>query len=184
MNETIPPLQTKGKPRYTKERLQFRDMTDEELEECRRIAERFKAVKNRSAFARENNAPGKDDRAKGSIIYAHINAIRPISMASALAYAKGFKCALEEISPRLAREAKLSADLLDPGGQQEERPASQKIDQGLDLSDEAIVLGLKFMRLKEHNRLKAKSYIEALQATERHEDELSAAMRSERKNGA
>lgn len=87
-------------------------MTAEELEECERLAARFANIQNRTAFARENNCPGKDDRARGSIIYSHITARRPISMASAIAYAKGFGCTLADISQRLAKEARKSADVL------------------------------------------------------------------------
>lgn len=112
MDKTIPPLQTESKPRYTKKGIPSPTMTADELEECANIARRFLSIKNRSEFARDNACPGKDDRAKGSIIYSHINALRPISMASAIAYARGFRCALEEISPRLAKEAKASSAVI------------------------------------------------------------------------
>lgn len=112
MKKTIPPLENEIKPRYIKKGIPSPTMTADELEECRNLAKRFEGVKNRSAFARDNGCPGKDDAAKGNIIYAHINEIRPISMESAIAYARGFKCSLEEISPRLARDARKSAAVL------------------------------------------------------------------------
>ena len=112
MNKTIPPLQPESKPRYRNKSIASGTMTAEELEECRNLAQRFATIKNRSAFARENNCPGKDDDAKGSIIYSHITERKPISMASAIAYANGFKCSLEDISPRLAKEAKKAMRVL------------------------------------------------------------------------
>jgi phage repressor protein C with HTH and peptisase S24 domain len=67
-------------------------------EEAERLAARF-VGRSRAEFAREHKVPGGQ-----SIIYQHVTARRPISLAAALAYAKGFSCSLEEISPRLARE--------------------------------------------------------------------------------
>lgn len=65
-------------------------------EEARRLSERFKGVKQ-AQFARDFNVPGGP-----SMISQHIKGHRPISLEAALAYAKGFGCSLEEISPRLA----------------------------------------------------------------------------------
>lgn len=83
-----------------------------EHEEAIRLKERFVKLKkekgmNRAKFAKEFEVPGGD-----SMIYQHIKEIRPISMDAALAYAKGFNCSLDEISPRLAKEAERSASLL------------------------------------------------------------------------
>lgn len=67
-------------------------------EEAANLKARFLKV-NRAGFARENSLPGGQ-----ALIYQHITARRPISLEAALIYAKGFGCALEEISPRIARE--------------------------------------------------------------------------------
>lgn len=70
------------------------------------LAERFKSVKNRAAFAREHNLRGG-----GTMIYQHISGIRPIGLDAAKVYAKAFGCSLEEISSRLARESIEAANL-------------------------------------------------------------------------
>lgn len=67
-------------------------------EEAERLRARFEGV-NRAKFARENSVPGG-----GSMIHQHTKAIRPISLECAIAYAKGFRVDLAEISPRLALE--------------------------------------------------------------------------------
>jgi hypothetical protein len=77
--------------------------TDEEAE---RLAARF-AGKNRAKFARDFGVPGGQ-----VMIYQHITGRRPISLDAAEAYAKGFGCPLEEISPRLAQEAKKAFAML------------------------------------------------------------------------
>lgn len=68
-------------------------------EEAERLAARFSTV-NRAAFARDHKIKGGQ-----AIIYQHLKGLRPISRDAALAYAKGFNVKLEEISPRLAKEA-------------------------------------------------------------------------------
>jgi hypothetical protein len=68
-------------------------------QEAAQLAARFRGV-NRAAFARDHALKGGQ-----SIIYQHINGLRPISLDAALVYAKAFGCGLEEISPRLAAEA-------------------------------------------------------------------------------
>jgi hypothetical protein len=77
--------------------------TDEEAE---RLAARF-AGKNRAKFARDFGVPGGQ-----VMIYQHITGRRPIGLDAAEAYAKGFGCPLEEISPRLAQEAKKAFAML------------------------------------------------------------------------
>lgn len=73
---------------------------------------RFDAIKreqkmSRAEFARRYKVPGGD-----AMIYQHIQGIKPISLDAALAYAKGFGCALADISQRLANEAsKMTAHL-------------------------------------------------------------------------
>ena len=71
-------------------------------EEVRRLQERFDALKakkiSQASFAREHNMPGG-----ASMITQHLKATRPISMEHALVYARGFGCAISEISPRLAK---------------------------------------------------------------------------------
>lgn len=74
------------------------DWTPEE--EAARLKARFLGV-NQAAFAREHNVPGK-----ASMVSQHIHGLRPINLESAIAYARGFGVPLEEISPRLARQAR------------------------------------------------------------------------------
>lgn len=68
-------------------------------DESENLRVRFAGL-NRAEFARKNNLQGGQ-----SMIYQNITGRRPISMEAAKAYAKGFGCSLEDISPRLAKEA-------------------------------------------------------------------------------
>ena len=79
---------------------------EQEAESLRKRFETLKKDKNmsRMAFAKKFGVPGLSP-----MIYQHINCIRPINMDAALAYMKGFACSLEEISPRLADEARKAA---------------------------------------------------------------------------
>ncbi|MGQ4231284.1 S24 family peptidase [Bordetella bronchiseptica] len=74
-------------------------------EEAAALRERFQGV-NRAAFARDHEVKGGQ-----AMIYQHITGRRPISIEAAMAYAAGFNCKLEEISPRLALEAQKAAAL-------------------------------------------------------------------------
>ncbi|WP_241157716.1 S24 family peptidase [Bordetella pertussis] len=74
-------------------------------EEAATLRERFQGV-NRAAFARDHEVKGGQ-----AMIYQHITGRRPISIEAAMAYAAGFNCKLEEISPRLALEAQKAAAL-------------------------------------------------------------------------
>jgi len=75
-------------------------------DERTRLAARFDGI-NRAAFAREHKVPGG-----AAMIYQHINGLKPISMKAGKAYAKGFGCALEDISQRLAAEVRASSRFL------------------------------------------------------------------------
>jgi hypothetical protein len=66
-------------------------------EEAKRLAARFDGV-NQAEFARKHGLPGGP-----SMLSQHIKGRRPINMEAALVYMKGFKVALEDISPRLAK---------------------------------------------------------------------------------
>lgn len=69
-------------------------------EEARRLRERFSTLaKSKAAFARDNGLPGG-----ASMLSQHLSGHRPLNLAAATAYAKGFGVALCEISPRLAKE--------------------------------------------------------------------------------
>ncbi|MGZ0105182.1 S24 family peptidase [Achromobacter sp. KK8] len=74
-------------------------------EEAAALRKRFEGV-NRAAFARDHQVKGGQ-----AMIYQHITGRRPISVEAAMAYASGFQCSLEEISPRLAIEAQKAAAL-------------------------------------------------------------------------
>ena len=76
------------------------------FDEAQKLAERFKSVKNRSEFARTFEVPGGS-----SMIYQHIHGLRPISPEAAKAYARGFNCSIEEISPSVAETLKVSPDI-------------------------------------------------------------------------
>ena len=82
-------------------------------EEARRLAERFATVRQ-AAFAREFKVPGGP-----SMITQHIKGNRPISWEAAIAYATGFKCSLDEISPRLAAVTRMATQYLKPDAQTE-----------------------------------------------------------------
>ena len=71
----------------------------DQQEEAERLKARFENV-NRAEFARDYHVPGGQ-----AVVYQHITGRRPISREAALAYATGFGCNLEEISPRLAAQA-------------------------------------------------------------------------------
>jgi phage repressor protein C with HTH and peptisase S24 domain len=65
-------------------------------EEAERLSKRFQGV-NKAEFARTYEVPGGP-----SMLSQHVSGHRPISLEAAIAYAKGFKCSINEISPRLA----------------------------------------------------------------------------------
>lgn len=70
-------------------------------EEVRRLQARFDRLKSeekvsQALFARMFKVPGG-----ASMITQHLKMTRPINLEQALAYAKGFKCTVGEISPRL-----------------------------------------------------------------------------------
>lgn len=72
-------------------------------EEAERLAKRFEGV-NQAEFARQHNIKGG-----ASMVSQHIHGRRPLSLAAAVAYARGFGCSLAEISPRLAEEVEGAA---------------------------------------------------------------------------
>ncbi|MAK55444.1 MAG: hypothetical protein CML17_06335 [Pusillimonas sp.] len=74
-------------------------------EEADNLAARFVGVTRRH-FAQDHKVPGGE-----RMIYQHINAIRPISLEAAKAYARGFGCSIADISPRLALEIAGAAEL-------------------------------------------------------------------------
>lgn len=83
---------------------------DEIDKEATALRDRFASIKgrmSRAEFARQFKVPGGD-----SMIYQNIKALKPISREAALAYAKGFGCSLDDISPRLAKEARTSSSML------------------------------------------------------------------------
>ncbi len=69
------------------------------LQEAANLNSRIKEL-NLAKFAREHQVPGG-----ASMIYQHATGRRAISLRAGLAYAKGLKCSLEDISPRLAQLA-------------------------------------------------------------------------------
>lgn len=67
------------------------------MNEAKKLSELFKRVRNRAEFARTWKVPGG-----ASMIYQHLNGMKPISLEAALIYSKAFEVPLEEISPRIA----------------------------------------------------------------------------------
>ena len=96
----IASLHTQRKPCYSTFGLASLVMDKTTQEEAERLRDRFRGV-NRAEFARNNGVPGG-----AAMIYQHITGRRPISLEAAHAYANGFGCTLDEISPRLADEAR------------------------------------------------------------------------------
>lgn len=74
-------------------------------QEAEKLAERFKTL-NKAAFAREHQVPGG-----ASMLNQHTKGHRPIGLEAAIAYARGFKVPLEEISPRLALQVRQALEL-------------------------------------------------------------------------
>lgn len=77
-------------------------------EEAAKLHARFETI-SQAKFARENKVPGG-----ASMVSQHIKGRRPINLEAAQAYARGFKCSLEEISPRLAEDVKQASTLTHP----------------------------------------------------------------------
>ncbi|MFE1574385.1 S24 family peptidase [Comamonas odontotermitis] len=67
-------------------------------QEAENLRKRFAGVP-KAAFARDHEVPGG-----ASMVSQHLSGHRPMSLAAAIAYAKGFGVPLSEISPRLASE--------------------------------------------------------------------------------
>lgn len=65
-------------------------------QEAENLTAKFSAIKNQAEFARTFKVPGG-----ASMINQHMSGHRPIGLEAAIAYARGFNCALSEISPRL-----------------------------------------------------------------------------------
>lgn len=72
-------------------------------QEALNLAKRFAELKlkgvSQAQFARDNNVPGG-----ANFLNQHIKGRRQIGMDSALAYARGLGCTLQDISPRLASQ--------------------------------------------------------------------------------
>lgn len=97
----------KQQPRYSfsmSELSSFRPskLTDAEREAAEKLSQRFARLKSetgmtKAAFAREFEVPGGP-----SMISQNCSGNRPISLAQAQAYMRGFNCSLAEIAPYLA----------------------------------------------------------------------------------
>lgn len=107
MCRTVAALHGYVKPRYRYRSLALLHMnmwTQEE--EAKRLHNRFDKLKTekgigQAEFARTFGLPGG-----ASMLSQHIKGRRPISLESAVVYARGFGVPLDEISPRLAAEMK------------------------------------------------------------------------------
>lgn len=135
-------------------------------EEAQRLAERFNGV-NRAKFARDHQVPGGQ-----AMIYQHINGVRPMSLAAAKAYARGFGCKLAEISPRLAEEVR--------GLEVSDSPRAV----GVPVSDWPFSFTLEqFRRLPIQMQAKAEGFIEGLlaQAAAQEVEEKKSTAQAERR---
>lgn len=120
-------------------------------EEAKRLAARFAELKRngvgQAEFARDNNIKGG-----ASMLSQHIKGRRPLNLAAATAYAKGFKCRLEDISPRLAKEAADAAGV-------SEKPILQVVGvSDAELSDAwpfELVDQRRYMMLAPHQKIRA-----------------------------
>ena len=106
-------------------------------EEARKLSERFEGV-NRAEFARDNKVSGGQ-----AMVYQHITGRRPISLDAAQAYAQGFRCTLEEISPRLAMEVRRAASLGERASQISKVPSQTDELQGLTLEQQKMLSIMK-----------------------------------------
>ena len=97
-------------------------------EESAHLQRRFDALRDslprvsQAQFARDYEMPGG-----ASMITQHLKGTRPIGMEHAIAYAKGFRCSLDEISPRLAKMVIDGQAVLRPATVDEE--FKQKVNQ-------------------------------------------------------
>lgn len=79
-------------------------LTPEEMADAKRLGAKFATLKantgmTKAQFAKEFKVPGG-----ASMISQNTSGIRPISLAQAKAYMRGFNCTLDEISPTLAAQ--------------------------------------------------------------------------------
>ena len=79
-------------------------LTPEEMEDAKRLDAKFAALKastgmTKAQFAKEYKVPGG-----ASMISQNTSGTRPISLAQAKAYMRGFGCTLDDISPTLAAQ--------------------------------------------------------------------------------
>lgn len=86
-------------------------LTPEEMADARRLDAKFAELKastgmTKAQFAKEFKVPGG-----ASMISQNTSGTRPISLAQAKAYMRGFGCTLEEISPSLAAQLPAKASL-------------------------------------------------------------------------
>lgn len=137
-------------------------------EEAARLGKRFEGL-NQAKFARTHKVPGG-----ASMVSQHIKGHRPINLAAAMAYARGFKVQLEEISPRLARAVREGATL----ATKSEAPASngtvqldererQVLEDYRKISREARTIDYELSRFGEHRGEAYQAVVEYLQKTVR-----------------
>lgn len=94
-----------------------------------RLKKKFEALKsetgmNKAQFARAFGVPGG-----ASMISQHISGHRPIGLDAVVAYTRGFKCGVAEISPTLAAQLPPPADNL-PISEQKQPLAGESIGSG------------------------------------------------------
>lgn len=82
----------------------------EKKAEAERLGKLFadREIEDRVAFAKSLGG-----KLTGSLIYQHLNWLRPINLDHALEYCRGLRCTINEISPRLAKHVQLAATYLD-----------------------------------------------------------------------
>jgi hypothetical protein len=80
----------------------FMGTTSKDKTDAERLEQRLAGFDRgqRAAFARDHGIPGGV-----AAMYQHAKGIRPISVDAAIAYAKAFRCGIEDISPSVAAKA-------------------------------------------------------------------------------
>lgn len=90
----------------------FMGTTSKDKTDAERLEQRLAGFDRgqRAAFARDHAIPGGV-----AAMYQHAKGIRPISIDAAIAYAKAFRCGIEDISPSVAAKALEVAALISNG---------------------------------------------------------------------
>lgn len=124
-----------------------------------RLKKKFAALKtetgmNKAAFARVFKVPGG-----ASMISQHISGHRPIGLDAIVAYTKGFKCSVIEISPTLAAQLP-QADANPPNeAQKQPLPFAAPAQSAPSFEDALRVVAMALDQADQSDRNAAKAYL-------------------------